>query len=432
VPGFVHDLAKGLLIGAHQVPPVLFVKGTPRCHPQVTMRLETPVLYFHLPPDREAPIELDLKVGFRGGWLSQFYPQADATPRRLRVSEQAWSSLPKETMGTLTWRGLQVGGDWPGPDTDEPVWLAPRAVDAANVRTPGGEAERFLFYRGVGNVDAPVRVSRSADGAQLHVRGQGPCAPLDEVARQIETLWLAEIRPDGSVAFRTVDQLSWECDDWTELESPIRATFDDHDFSKDNRGRLRFALRDALTADGLFADEADALLNTWDVSYFQSPGLRLFFLVPQPWTDHVLPLDVSIDAEITRVMVGRIELVQPIQRELLEHISAGPAPDLAKVRSAFSALAQTAEGRKRVARLYSGDEPITTLGTDVPDLYRRYLELGRFRNALVLDAQRRQPTDELIAFVNAVDLRATPVADPSAWPWNVSQTQPSREDGKGG
>jgi hypothetical protein len=49
-------------------------------------------------------------------------------------------------------------------------------------------------------------------------------------------------------------------------------------------------------ANGLFADEAQALLDTWEISYFKSAGLRVFFIVPRAWTDYYLPLKVSVPA----------------------------------------------------------------------------------------------------------------------------------------
>src|SRR5687767_2823821 len=51
VPGFVHGLGrgnKGLFILPTEMPPPL-AQGAPVGHPQITMRLETPVTYFHLP-----------------------------------------------------------------------------------------------------------------------------------------------------------------------------------------------------------------------------------------------------------------------------------------------------------------------------------------------------------------------------------------------
>src|SRR6185503_4601911 len=87
------------------------------------------------------------------------------------------------------------------------------------------------------------------------------------------------------------------------------ATFVSKEFSSDNLGKLKAALQNALVSEGLFTDEAQALLNTWELSYFKSAGLRVFFLVPRAWTDFYLPLEQSLRADINRVMVGRIELI---------------------------------------------------------------------------------------------------------------------------
>ncbi len=57
--------------------------------------------------------------------------------------------------------------------------------------------------------------------------------------------------------------------------------FDDKDYP---RGEHRVAAQDmhkALVAEGLFEDEAYAMLRTWDRAYFQKPGLRLFYTVPR-------------------------------------------------------------------------------------------------------------------------------------------------------
>src|SRR6185369_15740077 len=99
------------------------------------------------------------------------------------------------------------------------------------------------------------------------------------------------------------------------------AAFAESDYANDGVAALRAELRAALVADGLFADEAQALLNTWELSYFKSSGRRVFFLVPRAWTDFYLPLDISLPSDINRVMVGRIELVTPEQREKLMEIS---------------------------------------------------------------------------------------------------------------
>jgi hypothetical protein len=79
----------------------------------------------------------------------------------------------------------------------------------------------------------------------------------------------------------------------------------------------------ALVRDGLYPDEAEAMLNTWEASYFKSPGLRAFYIVPKTWTQSILQMTVSADALITRVMIGRIELITPDQRKLVNTIVNG-------------------------------------------------------------------------------------------------------------
>jgi len=61
----------------------------------------------------------------------------------------------------------------------------------------------------------------------------------------------------------------------------VPTRFGQGEYSNANLDRLRGEMRVALKGDGLFADEAEALLNTWELSYFKSAGLRLFFLVPR-------------------------------------------------------------------------------------------------------------------------------------------------------
>ena len=47
VPDFVHRLGYNLLLRPTEMPAIFFKGVIRRCHPDVTMRLETPVLYFH-------------------------------------------------------------------------------------------------------------------------------------------------------------------------------------------------------------------------------------------------------------------------------------------------------------------------------------------------------------------------------------------------
>jgi hypothetical protein len=366
VPPFVHTLGdRGLIVNARadrDILSMMLAKGIPASHPDVTMRLETPVIYFHLPKDAK-PATADVSVTFRGGWLTQYYPWAAADVDGKRMDRWGYNlrvgRIVSGTESTLTWEKLAVGTDGEGPKTNAPVWLAPRAVPAAaNVTIqehPGipatdkrsaiaavtAESERFLFYRGVGHMDSPLRVRRDAGTLNIDP------GPVDGPA------WLVEIRADGTSAFRAIDL--------NKKRPTTPSTFAHADYKPDTKA-LRAAMRTALVSDGLYDDEADAMLNTWEESYFKNAGTRVFFLVPRKWTDAVLPLTIKTEGQVVpsermvRTMVGRVELVTPQQRELLKFVANPPGKH-------------------------------AQLGA--------YRDLGRFRDALVISENLRKPTTSL-------------------------------------
>jgi len=363
VPRFVHNLAATLLI-----PPPDTPKGVGRCHPDVTMRLETPVLYFHLPEFQTEPLTVSVDVEFHGGWLTQFYPVADAVAPGVEP-EGRFGHLRSDTVGRLAWPALAVGTNAKGPDTTERVWTSPRAVQAASVTTADNESEKFLFYRGVGHINAPLRVVRDPIHDQLSLYSQSASTFPSESPLVVRNLWLTEIHPDGSSAFRRLAPVTLTGNS-DELLATTSASFPADEFSPQNAARFRAEMHQALVGEGLLDDEADALLNTWELSYFKSAGARLFFIVPRAWTDRYLPLRVSVPARTERVMMGRVELITPAQRRLLAKIATDPAPDL-----------QSAGGA-------------------APQVYQEYLDLGRFRNALILDEESRRPTAALHDFID--------------------------------
>ena len=395
VPKFVHRLANFLLLGPTEVP-AFFFQGAPRCHPDVTMRLETPVLYFH-PSEQKILQDVDVTATFRGGWLSEFYPEAEADAPGVQTNSMAFGPLRSNTESTLAWKNLALGGDWPGPTTDDHVWTSPRAVRAATVRTPGGEAEKFLFYRGVAHIDAPLSISQDAGTDALVLRSQ---FSIDgDQALKIKSLWLVDIRPDGEVAFRSIPAVTLPRPG--KFVAKTSSHFRPGDYSADNRRKLKGALHEALMAEGLFDDEAQALLNTWELSYFKSAGLRLFFMVPRAWTDFYLPLNISTPADITRVMVGRIELVTPSQRDLLRQLAGFSAEKIKEdAKSLYQSFTQRmgTNGRE-LGDVDAGRESLATFGAAVPKSYQLYLDLGRFRNALILEEASRKPTPGLAAFI---------------------------------
>jgi len=372
VPKFVHDLNRLLVLKPSELPPV-FYQGAPHCHPCVTMRLETPVIYFHLADETSKPLIVDVRVAWRGGWLTQFFPEAQAE------APGAFGALNEGTVGRLAWLKLTVGGNASGPETREHVWTAPRAVKAASLTTGKGESEKYLFYRGVGHLNAPLQVERQKE--RLVLRSQldaGFAAPP-----RLRRLWLAEFRANGECAFRSFAPVTLSGDPGKVILS-TPAAFANKEFSAPNLAKLRAQMRQTLVEEGLFNDEAEALLNTWELSYFKSAGLRLFFLLPRDWTEHYLPLELSVPAKVSRVLVGRIELVTPGLRQLLRQIADAPIPT-----KPWACLTNNGANWE-----YRGAMPPT------------YRDLGRFRNGLVLDELKQHPTESLRAFIEINGLQA--------------------------
>lgn len=403
LPAFCHNLHPWALVPANATGRQVDMKGVPQRHPWVTLRLETPVIYFH-PSKASESFPIDVSVSLRGGWLTEFYPQAEPDEPGLKRNQFNFGPITPQTVGSLSWHDVEVGGDRHGPPTREHVWLAPRNVRSASVTVPPqtekdrhSESEQFLFYRGVGNRPVPLRVSTDLSSHCLRIRGQ--CADVLQSGQslRIKVLWLVHIRRDRSVAYRTLDPIE-VTPDTDSILATTRSEFPEQDYSTEHLDELRSRVHAALTADGLNDDEATAMLETWKRAYFQSPGLRLFFLVPRAWTDAVLPLTLSRQARVNRVMMGRIELISAEQRRLLTELSTAGTIDT----SWLDRLGDTpAAQRFREGRSNFGD-----LGVPIPRNYQTYLDLGRFRNALVLAEQRARSASGLTEFINAYGLYA--------------------------
>jgi hypothetical protein len=284
--------------------------------PDVTMRLETPVLYFHPPPGEAYSRAIDVTVRFRGGVINEFFPDAEASVAldisRVMEKRQAgviteWDGdvLNNYVVGTLQWKGLRLHDTVIAPLTNDEIWLAPREVTSASVFNPeAGEGEQFLFYRGVAHLDALLQTTLTR--SQLQLRAPAQLVWLDAPA-VLPNIWFADVRADGVIAFREHAGVTLRQEEAGKQLATLKR-FSGGDYTVAGAAQLRASLKKALLAQGLFADEAEAMLNTWKASYFQKPGLRVFYIVPRAWTDYFLPLQFSVPARVTRVIVGRIDI----------------------------------------------------------------------------------------------------------------------------
>ncbi|HEU4339217.1 MAG TPA: hypothetical protein VFS19_04045, partial [Planctomycetota bacterium] len=192
-------------------------------------------------------------------------------------------------------------------------------TDADIVRVCMGknpEFEKFLFYRGVGTFDLPLKVTLAGD--KVTVRNLGK--------EQIDQVVLFENR-GGKLGYRIHCYLK----DEVTLDRPNA----DHGLDA-----LNADLAKILVGQGLYEKEAQAMLKTWRDSWFE-PGLRVFYTVPKMATAWTLPLSITpAPAELKRVLVGRSEIITPEMEAAISDLVAKLGNDSFETRdSATKALA---------------------------------------------------------------------------------------------
>jgi hypothetical protein len=278
LPGFVEHLgAANLKLG---------LRGT--------IRMETPVVYFYSPRD----VTVSVKVAFSKGLITEWYPQARVQPSRdLRIA----SMSQLQTNGTIAWNGVAVSPNLSGEFPREAPgnrYYAARETSSAPLRvqtTAGEQQEKFLFYRGVSAAPLPLSAEQTADG-KLVVKSLGE----DEIPAII----LFERRGER-VGYRLVQGPT----DGAALDPPALTG---------NLDSLCADLEGILGDQGLYPDEAHAMVETWRDSWFEE-GSRLIYIVPPGFIDKVLPLTLNpTPGRIVRVFVGRLEIVTPATAEAIE------------------------------------------------------------------------------------------------------------------
>ncbi|MBL4849298.1 MAG: hypothetical protein JKY65_27545, partial [Planctomycetes bacterium] len=302
------------------------VNGRCKCKGCVrsTVRMETPVIYFYTERERK----IRVKVGFPQGQITEWYPQARSVNEGIDwgtvlLRPGAKVTLPKE----------------PGPSHYYPA----REVDAVPVqvcgRDPakkGPETERFLFYRGVGTFDLPLAARfRGKSDLELANFGKLPLQTLIVFERKGDRVGVRVIQPKCSAGVAPRDT--------RRVALPLtseRTTFS----ATAGVAKVRAVLEQLLVAEGLYAKEARAMVETWADHWFED-GLRAFYLVPRERTDELLPLTLDPKPdELVRVLVGRLEMITPALRQRVRELALGLVSEDPTRRAA--AVAQFArEGR---------------------------------------------------------------------------------------
>jgi hypothetical protein len=260
-----------------------------------TIRMETPVIYFYSPHE----LTVSVNVAFSKGRITEWYPHANNPASTADIERMSLYSNPAS--GTISWNSIHLepgmNPDFPREQADCPYYEA-RQTSAVpvSVDAPKGEQhEKFLFYRGVSSSAVPIS-AKLAPGGKLLIKNLGN--------DQIPALILFERRGD-KIGYRINSGLQSEVAmDPPELTAGLESLYAD--------------VEQILVAQGLYRDEAHAMVRTWRNSWFEE-GTRLFYILPTEFVNTILPLNIApAPSNTVRVFVGRLEVVTPATQRAVQ------------------------------------------------------------------------------------------------------------------
>lgn len=350
-------------------------------------RMETPVIYFYA----KKPLNVDVAVEFPQGQITEWFPQAAEVGPSFRPPGRVLAALDNAatragvnsnptiasrfgeeplTNSVIHWKNFEVLPAKQNaallkqlPASTKPShYFAARETDAAFVRVaslertnPAPEIEKFLFYRGLGNFQTPLKVTMNE---------QGVVTVVNTNALPLKHLFAVAINGDRATVVPLGDLESGQIRN-TRLDSPA-----DNKPARDAVKRLRRQMSDALVAEGLYRAEADAMVETWRDAWFEDQGVRILYILPRVWTDATLPITLKPQPrELVRVMVGRAEVITPVMEKLvLKQVEDFCSADPGTKRNAIDAFRAMKLGRFapvaiRLAAAHSTDKKFFEHGT---------------------------------------------------------------------
>lgn len=283
--------------------PAIATTGYMPCN-NVTVKMETPVLYFYSSVEKTVQVHVD----FPQGAISQWYPNRSGGEAMPKGSSVDFND-PERT-GSIEWKATVLS-----PNTTEkltqpsstPKWEAPRQTNSNLVKNEQGEVEKYLFYRGLANFSLPVTVSFNSQGLLAITNSSNLDIPYiyvyDHSDMDSVSVWASGPLPAGGKKI---------------ISRPQKYYY------QDNTVPEYYDFLVALKVAGLNQAEALALLHTWDAGYFQTTGFKVFWIVPRKMTDAILPLSISPAPDaLERVLVGKTEILIPaFEQQLVKYYKA--------------------------------------------------------------------------------------------------------------
>jgi hypothetical protein len=282
-------------------------------------KMETPVTYFYTDRPRRVQVQVAMPQGLLTHWfpvVHQFGPPKGEKTVSNSGSFLDWGDFeiipdtrPATPVDAVLTPGLRVPQLY--SVAADNTWRFARETDSALVKFNSGGRERFekfLFYRGLGMFDLPleVRTTGAGDAVRLALHNRG-----EQGLRGLFAVWVDH----GLIRHAALADLAGGATS----EIDAAAAFTAKAPLADGVPAVKAAVADALVKEGLYAKEAQAMVNTWEKSYFRTEGLRILSVLPRTAVDVAIPIRIApAPAELVRVMVGRVEVLTP---DMEEHIA---------------------------------------------------------------------------------------------------------------
>ncbi|MGE0615975.1 MAG: hypothetical protein AB7P04_10055, partial [Bacteriovoracia bacterium] len=259
---------------------------------EVTQKMETPVIYFYA----DQPLRTAVTVQFPQGVITETFPAPTFTYPRRDSAPVLANGIARFDVEVLAPRETA-----PLPSVEAGnIYGHARNVPMANLVRTNQEVEKFIFYRGLGRFQPRLVITSDRDN--LRIAGR-----LDDLPGSAFLVHVDEKGHGQMVRLgRSLDQT---------IPGALIRRLKDHEDARRSRDILagaqaRGALISALAREGLTADEATAMVATWEHGYLKVPGLRLLYTLPRKEVDMILPLRVSPTPDfLVRAFVGRIEIL---------------------------------------------------------------------------------------------------------------------------
>lgn len=318
-------------------------------------RMETPVLYFY--PEEEMTVHV--RVAFRNGTITERFPAPSnaaypsgglalrgldhssvslctvTTPTSDQIFSQRLAEFSSLSAPAVTyWTGDLLppghadsrhmpkvtgtaGAHYAAARAVPDAWLFRAASDnpsAANLPVP--QVEKFIFYRGAGQEVPPYQAYMTDENTVRFTNN----------SQSANTFLIAVRVRDGQATWKQMPNISGPGD---KSDRTSALTFPGESIPLEQaEEELSACFLTELISRGLTQAEAQAMIATWNETWFTEPGQRIFTIVDRTWVDSVLPLAISPEPKNTeRVFVARYEILSAETELKLSRLLEEPASE---------------------------------------------------------------------------------------------------------